>query len=235
VAEPLVRESQKLYALPLSEFTAARNARAKALKPKEPELAAAVAALPKPSVAAGALNELVHEDPSEVRALVQSGKRLRQAQEAAVAGKKGADLNEAIAEHRGALDRVQRDLRRRKLSGPTLEKATQTLRVASLDPDLWPLLERGLLHEDLTASGFGLDPGLVPAGARAPTPKAKPAPRPKPKPDKAAEKRKRESRERLREAKAALAEAEKRARGAERDLARARADLERAQERADAA
>ncbi len=232
MAEPLVRESQKLYALPLSEFTAARNARAKALKPKDPELAASVAALPKPSVAAGALNELVHEDPSEVRALVQSGKRLRQAQEAAVSGKKGADLNEAIAEHRGALDRVQRDLRRRELSGATLEKATQTLRVASLDPDLWPLLERGLLHEDLTASGFGLDPGLVPAGA---TPKPKPAAKKAtpPKPDQAAEKRRREARERLREAKAALAEAEKRARTAERDLQRARADLERAQERAD--
>ena len=230
MAEPLVRESQQLYALPLSEFTAARNARAKALKPKDPELAAAVAALPKPSVAAGALNELVHEDPSEVRALVQSGKRLRQAQEAAVAGKKGADLNEAIAEHRSALDRVQRDLRRRKLSGPALEKATQTLRVASLDPELWPVLERGLLHEDLTASGFGLDPELVPAR---PTPKPKPAakkPAP-PKRDKAAEKRKREARERLRAAKAALAEAEKRAKTAARELERARADLERAQQR----
>jgi ABC-type transporter Mla subunit MlaD len=232
MAEPLVRESQQLYALPLSEFTAARNARAKALKPKDPELAAAVAALPKPSVAAGALNELVHEDPSEIRALVQSGKRLRQAQEAAVAGKKGADLNDAIAEHRGALDRLQRDLRRRKLSGPTLEKATQTLRVASLDPDLWPLLERGLLHEDLTASGFGLDPGLVPARAT-PSPKRpakKPAP---PKPDKATEKRRREARERLRDAKAALAEAEKRARVAARELERARADVERARERAE--
>jgi len=231
MAEPLVRESQKLYALPLSEFTAARNARAKALKPKDPELAAAVAALPKPSVAAGALNELAHEDPSEIRALVQSGKRLRQAQEAAVSGKKGADLNEAIAEHRGALDRVQRDLRRRKLSGPTLEKATQTLRVASLDPDLWPMLERGLLHEDLTASGFGLDPGLVPARSKTPTPKAKPAP--KPKPDRAAEKRRREARERLQQAKAALAEAEQRARAAARDLERARTDVERAQERVD--
>jgi ABC-type transporter Mla subunit MlaD len=232
MAQPLVRESQQLYALPLSEFTAARNARAKALKPKDPELAAAVAALPKPSVAAGALNELVHEDPSEIRALVQSGKRLRQAQEAAVAGKKGADLNDAIAEHRGALDRVQRDLRRRKLSGPTLEKATQTLRVASLDPDLWPLLERGLLHEDLTASGFGLDPGLVPARATpSPKPSAKkPAP---PKPDKATEKRRREARERLRDAKAALAEAEKRARVAARELERARADVERARERAE--
>ena len=154
MAEPLVRETQKLYGLPLSQFTAARNARAKALRKSDPELAAAVAALPKPSVSAGALNELVHEDPSEVRALVQSGKRLRQAQEAAVSGKKGADLNEAIKEHRVALDRVQRDLRRRKLSATTIDRATQTLRVASLDPELWPLLERGLLYEDLTASGL---------------------------------------------------------------------------------
>jgi hypothetical protein len=234
MAEPLVRETQKLYGLPLSEFTAARNARAKALKQDDPELAAAVAALPKPSVAAGALNELVNEDPSEVRALIQSGKRLRQAQEAAVAGKKGADLNEAIKEHRGALDRVQRDLRRRKLNAPTVDKATQTLRVASLDPELWQLLERGLLHEDLTASGFGLDPGIVPARPKQKPEQAakKPAP---PKPDKAAERRRREARERLREAKAALAEAEKRARAVQRELERARADLERAQERADQA
>src|ERR671910_1530270 len=102
MADPLVRETQKLYALPLPEFTAARNARSKALKKEDPELAAAVAALPKPSVAAGALNALVNEDPSEVRALVQSGKRLRAAQEAAVTGKKGADLNEAVAGHPAA-------------------------------------------------------------------------------------------------------------------------------------
>ena len=33
MADPLVRETQKLYGLPLAEFTAARNARAKKLKP----------------------------------------------------------------------------------------------------------------------------------------------------------------------------------------------------------
>lgn len=222
MADPLVRETQKLYGLPLTEFTAARNARAKALKQSDPELAAAVAALPKPSAAAALLNELVHEDPSEVRALIQSGRRLRQAQEAAVAGKKGADLNEAIGEHRGALERVQRDLRRRKPSAATLEKATQTLRAASLDPELWPLLERGLLHEDLAASGFGLDPGLVPARPK------HAAPKPAPKPDRAAEKRRRE-------AKAALAEAEKRLRAAERELEQARAEVDRARQRADGA
>lgn len=220
MAEQLAREKLKLYALPRDEFTAARNARVKELKGDDPELADAIAALPKPSVAAAALNAFVREDPSEVRALVQSGKRLRSAQEAAVAGRKGADLGEAMREHRTSLDRVQRDLRQRELSGPALEKATQTLRAASLDPELWPLLERGLLHQDLTASGFGLDPGLVPARPKArKTGKTAPA---KPRPDrKAEEKRRREARERLRGAEAALAEAE-------RELERATAEAERA-------
>lgn len=223
MADPLVRETQRLYGLPQSEFTAARSARAKELRKDDPDLAAAVAGLPKPSVAAAALNELVREDPSEVRALLQSGKRLRQAQEAAVSGKKGADLSAAIQEHRTALDRVQRDLRRRKLSGPTLEKATQTLRVASVDPELQPLLDRGILSEELAASGFGLDPGLVVARPRSEKPK------PAPKTDrKAEEKRRREARQRLDDAEVALEQAEERAQAAQRDVERAAAEVERA-------
>jgi predicted nucleic acid-binding Zn-ribbon protein len=228
VADALARETQKLYGLPLSKFTAVRNARAKELKKDDPELATAVSALPKPSVAAAALNELVREDPSEVRALIQSGKRLRQAQEAAVAGKKGADLNAAIQEHRGALDRVQRDLRRRKLSGPTVEKALQTLRVSSVDPELQPLLERGILHEDLAASGFGLDPSLVPARPKQSAPAGKPAPKPKPRPDP-------KLRAKLQAAEAELADAEKRAEQALADLERAKQDVERARRAVDPA
>jgi hypothetical protein len=229
MAEPLARETEELYGLAPSEFTAARNARAKALKQQDPELAAAVAALPKPSVAAGALNELAREDPSEVRALIQSGKRLRAAQEAAVAGKRGADLNEAVAEHRTALERVTRDLRRRKLSSATLEKATQTLRVASIDPELWPLLERGILHEDLAASGFGLDPGIVverPKPAKRRPKESRPS-----KAELAAERKRQEARERLREAEGALAEAEREAREAARAVDRAAAEVERARRR----
>ena len=224
MADPLVKETEKLYGLAPSEFTAARNRRAKALKQDEPELAAAVAKLPKPSVAAAALNELVREDPSEIRALVQSGKRLRQSQEAAVAGKKGADLNDAIQEHRSALDRVGRDLKRRKLSAATLEKAIQTLRVASLDPDLWPLLERGLLHEDLAASGFGLDPGLVPV-----RPRRHAAPKTSPKEDERARQRRRLEAEReLAAAETALAVARKRAEKALQEVEEATTAADRA-------
>jgi hypothetical protein len=229
VADPLLREQKRLYGLPATEFTAARNARAKELRKEDPELAAAVAKLPKPTAAAGAVNQLVREDPSEVRALVQSGKRLREAQELAVAGKRGASLADAIEEHRAALERVQRELRRRKLSGPTLEKAVQTVRVASLDPELQPLLERGTLHEDLAAAGFGLDPGLVPARRKATA--RKPAP-----PGASAKKREqrlRAAREQLQAAEAALDEARGRAKAAQRDLERATADVERAQRAVD--
>jgi len=221
VADPLQRERQKLYAKGRDEFTTARNARAKALKKDDPELAAEVAKLPKPSVAAAALNALVHEDPSEVRALIQSGKRLRQAQEAAVKGKK-ADLGGAVEEHRSALDRVQRDLRRRKLGGQTLERATQTLRVASVDPELQPLLERGVLHEDLASSGFGLDPGIVPKRPAKAAPKAPPAKAPKPaRPDPKLQ-------QALANAERELQAAEKRAEGALRDLEQAKEAVRKA-------
>lgn len=227
MADPLARETQKLYGLPASEFTAARNARAKELKRDDPELAAAVAKLPKPTVAAAALNELAREDPSELRALVQSGKRLRAAQESAVKGKQ-VDLDVPIREHREALDRVQRDLRRRELSEQTLERAIRTLRVASLDLELHAKLERGLLHEDLTASGFGLDPGIVPARPKA-TPRQK-----EPKVDRRAqEKKRREALDRLREAEAALADAERKAKAAQREVERAAAAVEKAQRAVD--
>lgn len=228
MADPLVRETEKLYGLSASEFTAARNARAKALRKDDPELAAAVAKLPKPSVAAAALNDLVREDPSEIRALVQSGKRLRAAQESAVKGE-NVDLDAAIREHRDALERVQRDLRLRKLSGATLDRATRTLRVASLDPELHPLLERGLLHEDLEAAGFGLDPGIVPAR---PAPRKQPPPKPK---DDAKERQRlrREAQARLSEAEAALEDAQRRAKAALRDVERAEAEVEKARRAVD--
>ena len=159
----LAKETAVLYALPAAEYTAARNARAKALRTSDRELAAAVAKLPKPSAAAAAANRLAREQPSEVRELIQAGKRLRQAQEAAVAGK-AADLSTAVAEHRAALERVQREARRLRLSGAVLEQAVRTVRAASVDPELQPLLERALLAEEAEPAGFGLDPSLVPPG-----------------------------------------------------------------------
>ena len=232
----LAKEAAGLYALPASEFTAARNARAKELRHEEPALAAALATLPKPTVAAAAVNRLAREQPSETRELIQAGKRLREAQERAVAGKASAeDLQRAVGDHRAALERLQREARRLRLSEPVLERVGRTVRAASLDPELHGLLERGLLAEEVEAAGFGLDPALVVQAPR----EARPRPAAK-RPAETAKQRK--ARERLataeealraaaadaRQAEAELRRAEQAAAAAQRKLQRAEAEVERA-------
>lgn len=208
----LEKEAGQLYALPPAEYTAARNARAKELRGEDAALAATVAKLPKPTAAAAAVNRLAREQPSETRELIQAGKRLREAQEAAVAGKgKPDELQKALTEHRAALDQVQREARRLKLSASVLERAVRTIRAASIDPELQRLLQRGLLAEEFESAGFGVDPTLVPPAKKPPGGSRR---------DGQAEKR-REARERLSEARQALSEAQKEARRAERELKRA--------------
>jgi hypothetical protein len=216
VDAPLAKEAGKLYALPPAEFTAARNARAKKLRSGDPDLAAAVAKLAKPTVAAAAVNRLARDQPSEVRELIQAGKRLREAQERAVAGKgEPEDLQQAIGDHRAALDRVQREARRLGVSDAVLERVVRTVRAASLDPEQQRLLERGLLAEELEAAGFALDPGLVVPARPKQAAKGGGAKR-----DAEAAKR-REAEERLAAAEAALAAVDEEARQAESDLRRA--------------
>jgi hypothetical protein len=213
VDAPLAKEAGKLYALPPSEFTAARNARAKKLRADDPDLADAVAKLAKPTVAAAAVNRLARDQPSEVRELIQAGKRLREAQERAVAGKgEPEDLQQAIGDHRAALDRVQREARRLGVSDPVLERVVRTVRAASLDPAQQRLLERGLLAEELEAAGFALDPGLVVPATPKRAAKGGGAKR------NAGAAKRREAEERLAAAEAELAAVQEEARQAESDL-----------------
>ena len=220
----LAKEATRLYALPAGQYTAARNARAKELVAKHPELADAVARLPKPSLAAAAVNTLARDQPSEVRELIQAGKRLRAAQEAAVAGKGGADdLQTALGEHRAALERVRREARRLKLSEAGLERTMTTIRAASVDPELQPMLERGVIGQEVESAGFGVDPSLVAAVG----------PRPTEQPQrKVADGERRRARERLAAARKVVTElrgevrrAEKRVEEAEKALALARKQL----------
>jgi hypothetical protein len=213
----LLREAAELYALSPEEFTAARKARARALRGEEPELAAQVAKLPKQTATAAAINRVAREDPSEVRALVQAGRALRSAQEAAVSGKSAGAVADATREHRTALDRVRREVRRLGVSDAVLERAGATLRAASVDPDLQPLLERGALAREVVSAGFGLDPALV---AAAPARRAKPRSRP----DDAAERRAavQAAQERLAAAKRRTRDAAAERKRLERELAGAR-------------
>lgn len=222
----LAREAGALYELPASEFTAARNARAKALRKENPELAAEVAKLPKPTAPAAAVNRLARRDPSEVRALIQAGKRLRDAQERAVAGRGGENLQEAVREHRAALERVQREIRRLRLSEPVLERAVSTFRAASIDPELQPLLERGLLAREVESAGFAIDPSLAvaPAGKQRLRP-----------PREDTGKHRQEARAKLKAATGTLAEARRDAAAAERELKRAQRTADEAAHAVEAA
>lgn len=161
VDRELMRETAVLYGLTPAEFTKARNARAKELRPEQSELAAQVGRLPKPTAAAAAINRVARDDPSEVRALVQAGRALRSAQESALSGQGSSAVGDATREHRAALERVRREARKLDLSDAVLERIASTLRAASVDPELQPLLERGLLAREAESAGFGLDPGLA--------------------------------------------------------------------------
>ena len=75
----------RLYGLPLAEFTGARNAATRELrKAGRREAAEQVKALRKPSAAAAAVNRLVREHRGEVEQFLRAAAALRDAQ---VAGK----------------------------------------------------------------------------------------------------------------------------------------------------
>lgn len=73
--------ADQLYSLPRDEFTAARNAAAKQAREQgHRELAEQIGALHRPSTAAWVANLLAREQPGEIRALVELGDGLREAQ-----------------------------------------------------------------------------------------------------------------------------------------------------------
>jgi hypothetical protein len=196
---------EKLYGLPLEEFTRARDEAAKQLRGEgRREEAEQVKALRKPTAAAAAVNRLVREHRGEVEGFLQAAKALRDAQ----FGGKG-DLDAATRDERDALER---------LVAAGGEAVRQSLLAAAVDEAAAGELLEGRLERELEPRGFG----ALLAGVT-PRPAPKPA-RPKvAKPDDSA------ARARLREAKAALAAAESEARRAQREVEIARAAVETAE------
>lgn len=151
-----------LYALPLEEFTLARNALAKELR-RGGDAAASdeVKRLAKPTRTAWALNQLAREQPDEVGRLLDAGGRLREAQERALAGDASGLRPAGQAEQEVVDSLVGAALRMLGGSGAaqaaSADRLRRTLRTAATDPDAGPLLRRGRLVADLDASGFGLD------------------------------------------------------------------------------
>lgn len=203
-----------LYALPLAEFTQARNALAQELKEDgKADDAACVQALAKPSLPVWGINQAARTDKVSVRRLLKAADALRAAQERALAGK-GGDLADAQQREREAVRALARAAVAAIGHSTQADRIERTLSAAALDPDARQLLQAGRLTEELEPAGFGVLAGM----------KLKLPPPPKP-----AKPKRDDQRERLRrELRAAADEAERRARELEVAAAQARREADRA-------
>ena len=148
--------AEELYGGPPEEFIAARTAARDRVK-GDKELAAAVAALPKPTTAAWVCNLLARRQPDEVAQLTELGELLRQAQ-TNLSGDQlralGQQRNQVVA----ALARQARGLAHAEghdVSSAVAEQVESTLRAAVVDPGAGEALTAGRLTTALTYSGLG--------------------------------------------------------------------------------
>ena len=167
----LDRELDALYDLPLEEFTKARKDLAGRLrKAHQSEAAAEVHGLKKPSVVAWAANRLARDEPKLTAALLEAGERLRETQQRALGGKaKQEEVTEAATSERETIRALLTAARRHfgdRATSALLDKLSQTLRAAAVDPVARQLLERGRLTEELQAVGFGPLEAVKPAARR---------------------------------------------------------------------
>ena len=143
--------------------------------------AAAVAKLPKPSVAAWIVNQLARAEAGPTGKLLEAGARLRDVQ---LGAGSASDLRAAADAQEAALRSLMRSAERiaagRGSATPaTLDRVRETLHAAALDAELAEQVRRGVLVREERAVGFPM--GLaIPEGRRRPAPKAKPKPAPKP-------------------------------------------------------
>ena len=157
-----VRAPEDLYGLPLEEFTPARDALANKLKAQgRKEEAAEVKSLRKPSLAAWALNRVARDHSEAIGGLRAAGADLREAQEEAMAGDAGRlrDAGRALADEVDRVAGLAAEALRaagRPATAAQQEKLSSTLRTAAIDAAAGDVLARGVLVDELEATGFSL-------------------------------------------------------------------------------
>jgi hypothetical protein len=163
---PLDEAVDELYGLPLDEFTAARNERAKGLRERgDTDAAKAVAKLGKPNTVAWLANQLVRRQRDEIDPLLELGASLR----AATADLDAASLRQlSRQQHQVVYALVQQARTLAAEAGSPVSDTTargleDTLHAALADEAAAEELLAGRLTSGLTSSGF---PGLSPAGSR---------------------------------------------------------------------
>ncbi|GGD71436.1 transposase [Microbacterium murale] len=219
----------ELYALPLPEFTAARNARAKELD--DARLAAEVRALRKPLLAAWVVNLFARERVTELREALDLASDLREAQ---------ADLDAAALT---SLNRQRRALIRalaqqaeelaaehgEHITQSTADAVEQTLNAAMFDADAATAVASGRLVRPLEVGGDPAELVDAVAGHLGDVSAAPAAPV-----DQVKERRERKAAERaLRTAESALTQAERTRDEIDRTRKRVSDQIDRLEERAE--
>jgi hypothetical protein len=184
--DPLQNTIDRLYGLPLDEFTPARDAAAKERRAEgDREGAEALKRLRKPNRVAWALNRVRWAQGDTVQELLAAGERLQAAQRQLVGGGGRGVLRDAAADERRLVGRVA-DLAAAELgaAGHVADAGVQsklfaTLHAAAANAEVRALLAEGRLLRDheLSDLGLGDGDGLL-AAAPAPTPRRQPAARP---------------------------------------------------------
>jgi hypothetical protein len=156
----LERELDALYALPLNEFTKARNDLASRLKrAHQADAAAAVRSLRKPTAVAWAANHVARAVPDQVASLLEAGRRLRETQQRALAGDADqAEVADAVSAERAAVRLLVSSARQElgnRATSSLLDRLDRTLQAVAVDEASQQLLVRGRLTDEVTAVGFG--------------------------------------------------------------------------------
>jgi hypothetical protein len=174
--EALAEIANQLYAKPMEDFVAARAAAAKEAAGSDKELGAEVRALPKPSVAAWAVNMLALHEPDILSGLADLGGRMREAQsslDAAALRELGRERRTMLA---AAIDTARSVAQQqgRPISDAMATDVEETLRALTADEGAAAAVQSGRLLKTLSADGVN----AVELEGSVAVPGALPAPRP---------------------------------------------------------
>jgi len=160
VSESVDHVASELYALPPGRFTIARDEYVVSARATgQHRLAAEVAKLRKPTLAAWAVNQLVRDQGEMLQRLLDIGRQLLDAQ----LGLRAGDLRRLTRQRNQILVELTQRARTlsalagESLSSATLEQVRGTLTAAVADPDNAREVCSGRLTRALSYSGFGVE------------------------------------------------------------------------------
>jgi hypothetical protein len=142
-----------LYGLPLSDFTARRNALAKELRASGNKgLAALVQKAPKPTVPAWAINQLARGDDRSMQSLLELQERMAAVDSAAELRKLSSERRELVNELTHSAERLLAEAGHPATS-TTKQQISQTLLAGATDEER-ELLAKGRLTRELSSTGL---------------------------------------------------------------------------------